>query len=439
MIRFGAMKFVSLSKSAARSLVRTALPALLVFTALPVGSRAQGETLRGRWEMELLREGDTLGVMLERKPEGGGTDKRFFQIKLDELTGVTRDQITVGVSAASFRLRRRLGTFDFAGSFASGKGAGAFTFTADADAVAALEREGYGEAVRQDLFGLAIGDHGGRLAEDLAALGVERPTAEQLRQMAQFGVSVRFVKELRALEYEPRSVAELIELRRHGVTADQIRSLQERGYGRPPLGTLVDMRRQGVSAQFIEQLRERGYNLPPLELLTRMRQQGVTIQFIDELKSLGYERVPLGELIEMRKHGVTPDFIRQLSGQGYAHVPLRHLINVRMLGMPAELLRHMPAEGEREKTDGEWLLKLYSREADEAWLYLSGGQDGGGHSVAISLAQLRGLNAEQAFSEGGKVSFTVTLKGRTLNCAGWFKDGYGAGVFTSTPSAPGQH
>jgi hypothetical protein len=134
MIKFGLMKFMILSKTAARILARTALAALLVSNALAASARAQGETLRGRWTMQLLREGDTLSVMLERTPEGGGIDKRFFQIKLDELTGVTRDQIATGVSAASFRLRRRLGTFDFAGSFASGKGAGVFTSAPSAQA-----------------------------------------------------------------------------------------------------------------------------------------------------------------------------------------------------------------------------------------------------------------------------------------------------------------
>ena len=135
---------------------------------------------------------------------------------------------------------------------------------------------------------------------------------------------------------------------------------------------------------------------------------------------------------------VTPAFIRQLNARGYTNVPVKQLLNVRMYGMPVEFLSHLPTADEREKADGEWLLKFNGRDAAEAWLYLSGGQDGGGHSVEISASQLQGLTTAQAFSGGANVRFTVALKGRTLTCAGWFKDGYGAGVFTSAPSAQAQ-
>ena len=410
---------------------RAALAGSLLCSALLTAARAQAEPLQGQWVMEVSRGGDALSVMLERRT-GGGTDKRFFQLKPAELSGITPEQIVSGTATVNFQLRRRVGTFNFSGTFAAGKGAGVFSFTVDAEAVAGMRREGYEEALRQDLFGLAIGNYGGQIVEDLAALGVERPTPEQLTDMGRHGVGVGFINDLKALGYEPRSVAQLIDLRRFGVTADQIRALMALGYERPPLDVLVDMRRLGVTTQFIEQLAARGYQRPPLGVLVQMRQQGVTVQFIDELKSLGYEHVPLSQLVSMRMQGVTPAYIRQLNAQGFANIPVNQLINLRMFRMPVELLNHLPAAGEREKADGEWLMKFYGRADQKAWLLLSGSQDGGGHSVEISTSQLQDLSAATAFSGGTPVRFTVALEGRTLSCTGWFKDGYGAGVFSST-------
>jgi hypothetical protein len=423
------MKLKITSERVMKMMGRSALAALLLCPALLTFARGQAESLQGQWTMEALRGGEAVSVMLERR--AGGVDKRYFQLRPSELSGITAAQIVSGTATVSFQLRRRVGTFNFSGSFAAGKGSGVFTFTVDPESVAAMKREGYEEALRQDLFGLAISDYGGRVADDLAGLGVERPTPEQLKQMSQFGVSIGFIEDLRALGYEPRSVAQLIELRRHGMTAGQIKSLMALGYERPPLDVLVSMRQQGVTTQFLEQLGARGYERPSLRLVVSLRQQGITTQFIDEMRALGYERVPLEQLVSMRQQGITTQFIRQLNAQGFTSVPVNQLINLRAYQMPVELLNHLPSAGEREKADGEWLMKFYRRDAARAWLLLSGSQDGGGHSVEISAAQLRDLTAASAFSGGAPVRFTVALDGRTLSCAGWFKDGYGAGVFNS--------
>ncbi|HVG29696.1 MAG TPA: hypothetical protein VM864_08365 [Pyrinomonadaceae bacterium] len=416
---------------------RAALAGLLLCAALSAAARAQAESLQGRWAMEVLRDGDAVSVMLERR--AGGVDKRFFQLKPAELSGITREEITSGGAAVNFQLRRRVGTFNFSGTFAAGRGAGTFSFTVDPEAAEQMRREGYGEALRQDLFGIAIGNHGGRIAEDLAALGVERPTPEQLQDMTRHGVSAAFIDELKALGYEPRSVSQLIDLRRFGVSAARIKELMALGYERPPLDVLIDMGRQGVSTRLIEELGARGYERPPLGVLVQMRQQGVTVQFIDELKALGYDRVPLTQLVSLRQQGVTPAYIRQLNAQGFTNIPVNQLFNLRTYQMPVELLNHLPPAGEREKADGEWLMKFYGRDAAKAWLLLSGSQDGGGHSVEISAAQLRDLTAATAFSGGAPVRFTIALGGRTLSCTGWFKDGYGAGVFTATGAPAAKH
>jgi hypothetical protein len=410
---------------------------LLLSCAVSIATHAQGETFQGYWSMELLPEGDTLSVMLGRTTGSGGKDNRYFKLKLAELSGIERAQIEAGGERVSFQLKRRAGRFDFSGTFARGKGTGTFSFTVEPEFVAAMERDGYAEGLRQNLFGYAIRDFGGKLTDELSELGLERPTADELQSMQIHGVTVDFIKELKSLGYAPRSIKQLISMKIHGANIEFIKSLTALGYAAPPLDDLIAMRVHGVSLKFIKELETLGYERPPLDVLTSMRVHGATPEFISALRTLGYERLPLARLVAMRVHGVTPDYIRRLNAQGYANIPVERLIDLRAFQMPEEFLNHLPTASERENSSGDWLMKIYTRGGgSKAWLLLRDkARPESDHSVEITSTQLQGLTEAQAFSGGAPVRFTVTLKDDVLHCTGWFKDGYGTGVFNGNPAA----
>jgi hypothetical protein len=418
---------------------------------------AQEKSITGQWVIEALDDGKSLSAALTRTSQGGGRDTRYFKLGVGELTGLRPDQILSGAGErVKFQLRRPAGTFDFEGSFAAGKGSGAFTFTVDEDFVATMRQNGYGEALKRNLFGFAIGNFQGDVAAEFTALGLETPTPEEMGQMSNQVVSAEYVKELKSLGYEPRSIQQLISLRTHGASAEYVRAFMAAGFERPTLEQLISMRIHGVSLRFVEELRTLGYEprsieqlislrlhgasvefiktlatlgyeRPTLDQLISMRIHGVTPRFIEELKSLGYERVPLEQLISMKIQGVTPDFIRELRSQGYANVPLARLFDVRMLGMPVEFLKHLPEGGEGDHAV-EWLIKFYGRTSPRVWMFRRGGADGGGHSSEVPTDQLRGLTEALVFSDGAPVRFRFAQGAQSLDCVGWFKGGFGAGT-----------
>ena len=391
-------------RPARKRLWLTAAAALALLLPAPAPALAQGETVAGEWTMEAAPAGDTMRAGVTVRPRGGGRDSRYFTVGAGELEGLARERVFSRGGRVRFRLRRPAGTFDFEGEFREGKGAGSFTFAPDPQFVERMRREGYGEAVKQNLLGFAVGNFGGGPAEELAALGVERPTPEQLKSMALFGVTPGYVRELRELGYEPRSVDQLISLRLHGATADYIRA---------------------VSAEVSER--------PTLEQLVSMRLQGVTLKFVEELRSLGYERLTPDQLVSMRMQGVTPDLIRRLRAEGAGRVPAERLVDMRLFGVPAELVRRMPAA---DGSAGDWYVKFYGRGAGRAWVYL---RDRTGRiesrSFEVTAARLEGLGESQAFSGAGtQVRFGLERGGAKLLCTGWFKDGFGAGTFVFAPA-----
>ena len=450
---------------------RLALLLVLVLLAGPSGAgRAQGveESFAGVWTMQTSGDGETLSVMLGRSTPGGGRDNRYFKLSVSEFSGLPRESVRTGARQVSFQLRRAAGTFDFTGSFDGGQGAGEFTFTPDRGYVERMRREGYGEAVEQNLFGFAISDFSGSPADEFVALGLERPTPEQLKNVGNFGVSARFIGELKALGYQPHSVDQLVNMRLHGVTVEFIRELDARGFARPTLDQLVAARIHGVTPSYIDDLKAlgyeprtleqltglrihgasidfikglvaRGYELPPLDQVQSMRVHGVTHALIDELKALGYGRVPLSQLTDLRIHGVTLDAVRRLNAEGHEGVPLEYLIDVRMFGMPLELASRLPRRGEMEGASGQWRVKFYGRGMERAWAYLKDHTRPRrieSRSFEITPDEWSGLTAAQAFSpEVAQVRFTLRRGDLTLVCTGWFKDGFGAGVFNYADDA----
>jgi hypothetical protein len=444
-----------------------AVSLLLIAALIPVASSSAAwqkagdepeKSITGQWVIEALDGGESLSAALTRTPQGGGRDTRYFKLGAGELTGLRREQMFSGTGQrVKFQLRRPAGTFDFEGSFAAGKGAGAFTFTADEVFIVTMRQNGYGEALKRNLFGFAIGNFGGDVAAQFSALGLESPTPEQMGQLSTHAISAGFIRELQSLGYEPRSIDQLISLRKHGASAAYVRALMAAGFERPTLEQLISLRTHGVSLQFVEELRKLGYEprsvqqlislrqhgasvefiktvaalgyeRPTLDQLISMRIHGVTPRFIEELKSLGYERVPLNQLISMKIQGITLDFIRELRAQGYANVSLSRLFDVRMFGMPVEFLKHLPDGGEGGRAAVEWLIKFYGRGTPRAWMFRRGSEDVGGHSSEVSTGQLPGLTESQVFSDGVPVRFRLIRGAQSLDCVGWFKGGFGAGT-----------
>jgi hypothetical protein len=94
------------------------------------------------------------------------------------------------------------------------------------------------------------------------------------------------------------------------------------------------------------------------------------------------------------------------------------------------------AEGGAERSyTGKWLVEVES--GGRVQLTFDFGEDGDHNmtSDTVSLAELRGLSADQARSDGTTVRFQIVRDAGTFECEGWFKGGKGAGTFTFVPDA----
>lgn len=110
-----------------------------------------------------------------------------------------------------------------------------------------------------------------------------------------------------------------------------------------------------------------------------------------------------------------------------------------VLGMTLALLSIAPlffaTSRAQEPAIGQWTAEWQS-ESNEVKMTLHRRREGFGNnmsSVNFTPDKLQGLTKTQAFSAGTQVSFRLTRDAGTFACAGYFKDGKGAGHWTFTP------
>jgi hypothetical protein len=229
---------------------------------------------RSVWKVKGQGTATIVNVSMRRRGGGRGSWQSSFAVLLDDLRGLSSQDVSAATADVRFELARDAGTLRFEGRFLDGAGAGHFTFVPSDDFASAVRERGWGSLDAEKLFALAVHDVGRSFLRELSALGYERLTFDQAVSMRIHGASPEFVRELRPLGYT-------------GLTVDQLLSF---------------------------------------------RIHGVSPEFIREFKGLGYDRVSVDQLVSMRIHGVTPEFVKRVNARAPAPATVDHLVSMRIHG-----------------------------------------------------------------------------------------------------------
>jgi hypothetical protein len=325
-------------------------------TARPRPAIERG-VVTGEWSAEFRPDTGAAHLMIHRRVGAEGSDKRYFQLSLYRLEGLSQVLPIQNGSKLKFQLTRDAGTFLFQGVFQRGTGSGDYQFTYSPDFVARMRELGYGDISPEDQFLMAVHDIGVSLARDLGKLKGRSVPLEELIRIGRDGVNSDYLRGLRNSGVEPESERQLAEMRRHGVSESFIRELQVLGYERPSADELINVRRMGVTIAFIKELEAMGYKHPPLGKLADMRMQGITLDSIRELEAMGYGRPTIDQLLGMKLFGVTPGFIRAVESIGYRGLSIDLLGCLRIQGITVDYLKQA-TDGGRKRVSLRELVRL---------------------------------------------------------------------------------
>ncbi len=141
------------------------------------------ETTVNQWLIEFKTGEARLELTMRyrrNRDSGFSYSNTGFGIALDQLIGLTREQVMSSGTNVQFQLKRDAGTFNFEGWFKDGNGSGHFTFSPSSSFAGELARLGFGRPTDEQLLSLAMGDTGFAFINELKAQGYDTTTVEQL-------------------------------------------------------------------------------------------------------------------------------------------------------------------------------------------------------------------------------------------------------------------
>ncbi len=291
---------------------RALLVGSLIVGLSGAGIAVGAEALRGLWTAEHSRwrvdKGGTATIvqLSLRRSAGRNSWNTSFHVPRTDLQGLTDATLIAPSADARFTFNRDAGTFVMEGRFQNGDGAGHFAFTPRPEYQADMKRRGY-DVDDEEALSLAIHD-----------------------------VSRAFIDELAGLGYQALSLDQLTSLRIHGATTEYVRGLAALGYKKLAVDDLLSFRIHGVSPEYVRAFKAQGYEGLAADDLVSMRIHGVSPEFVKDLKGLGYSTVPVDDLVSMRIHGVSTDFIKRVQGRSGKAVSVDRLVSMRIHGEDRE-------------------------------------------------------------------------------------------------------
>jgi len=264
----------------------------IVFIVIVIGSYVivAQNTVTGEWRADVRgdaeREPGTIQFNFERRSTSGGHNNQTgFGIRLEDLQGLTRDQLQGG--KVTFRLVREAGTIDFDGSFNEGRGSGTFRFVGNQAFLDAMrsrgfdfERSRHGNNIEDRQFTAAILNVTSTTADDLSNAGLGRLDVDDLFKAVIFKVDSRFISEMKATGFPNLTMEDLVKARIFKIDAEYVRQVHDMGFANSDFEDLVKFRIFKVTPQYLTELKAAGLNELSAEEVVKFRIFKIDPEFI---------------------------------------------------------------------------------------------------------------------------------------------------------------
>jgi len=137
-----------------------------------------------------------------------------------------------------------------------------------------------------------------------------------------------YIDQMRAAGYDV-DLDKYIGMKIQGVTPEYARSMAAIGMGKPTADDLIAMKIHGVEPGTVAALRSSGLEANSFQDLIEYKIFNVSPEFIAGMKSAGFNSIPSKKLVELRIHGITPEFAKATKQQ-FPDVTVDQLVQLRI-------------------------------------------------------------------------------------------------------------
>lgn len=296
---------------------------------------------------------------------------------IDELKGLSRDQLSSMHSNVRFEIVRDAGNIVCEGSVVAGLGGGTFAFSPNGAFVTEMRKLGFNDLDEGKLFSMAVSDVSLVFARQVLKLGMRDVTSTDLIRMRERNITPEYIAETRSYGYD-YTATDLIRLKDHGVNGQFLHDLKKAGYDLRA-DEVARLRDHGVNSEYVRDLAGGGAARLTAEELVRLHDHGVAADFVTDLQRAGYSVGPddvirlhdhgvssnyvtslafrPDDLIRLHDNGVSAEFPKQLKAAGYGDVAVHEIIRMWQNGVNGDYIARLQASGMKGLTP-EQIIKL---------------------------------------------------------------------------------
>ena len=269
---------------------------------IAVEGSGQAPPFRGKWSLNNWTSGNEVRLELVRHTLTS-TSSWGGSHPMEELQGLTRDQLHSAHSKVKFTIEKDAGIFAFEGAVTLGVGQGEYDFIASNTYIDKLNAMGYRNVDRDDLFWMAVQDISLGFAREVREAGLRDATTDDLKTFKTHGIDIAYIRDLSMLGYTALSSADLVNLKNHGVDISFLRGLKKAGYNMSA-DDVVTLHNHGVDEQYMAGLKAAGYQKAGVEDITNLRNHGIDGSYLSRLQSSGFTSLTTEQIMRLHDHGV---------------------------------------------------------------------------------------------------------------------------------------
>lgn len=254
---------------------------------------------KGAWTLNSWTLGDSVRLELKR-----GSTTILWDQSVDDLRGLTRENLHALRAPVRFVLKRDAGQFEFEGTLTLGMGGGGFQFLPEPSFVAALASLGYGTAAEDDVFTMAVEDISLAYAREAKQAGIGGLRLRDLVEFHEHGVELAFLHDLGAIGYPGLSAEDVLRLHDHGVETAFLRTLKDSGYAEASARDIVRLHDHGVDPSFIRELAATVMARAGFDGMIQLHDHGVDPTYVARIESAGFGTLSVEQIVKLHDHGV---------------------------------------------------------------------------------------------------------------------------------------
>lgn len=223
--------------------------------------------------------------------------------EINELQGLSYEQINGSNSSVNFTIIREAGTIQLTGTFNNGEGTGTWTFASDPNFVSALRNLGFEDVSERKLFASAVLNVKSQTVTELRNAGLKNLDYEDIFKATIFKIDANYIREMSSAGFKDLDMEDLVKGRIFKIDANYAREILALGFGEQTLEELVKFRIFKVTPEFLTQMKAEGLNNLTAEDVVQLRIFKIDGAFIQSARAKGFANPSVGELVELKIHG----------------------------------------------------------------------------------------------------------------------------------------